>query len=148
MPSLSRGDLRPPGPRQGLAPAPSPARGWAGSTFRGRGGGDGEPSLGLPRLPGSPERGRCVPITTVGPGRPGSLPPVGSGWCQVRFVELEFSSSDHLPPRSWQGAPRKPLCLRRSHPGWQPLHLAPQACTFSRVTSETTAAHPWRQQNF
>lgn len=43
MPSLSRGDLRPPGPRQGLAPAPSPARGWAGSPGAGRGGWGAKP---------------------------------------------------------------------------------------------------------
>lgn len=40
-PSLSRGDLRPPGPRQGLPPTPNlpvphGGLGWAGSTFRPR----------------------------------------------------------------------------------------------------------------
>lgn len=57
------------------------------------------------------------------------------------LVEPEFSSSDHSPSRSWQGAPSKPFCPRCSHPDWQPLSLAPDYSCLTRVL-QLRGGHP------
>lgn len=76
-PSLSRGDLRPPGPRQGLAPAPTPG-GRAGLVPH-SGGPKPRACLGFPVF----RRERSACSRRVGGRRDGdSLPPAGSGWCR------------------------------------------------------------------
>lgn len=115
-------------PRQAWRPPPTPHRRAAGLAPR------SGPSPVPARLPGSPEVGAFPP--PAGPRKPGcpslppSLPPVGSGWCRVRFVGPLFSSwpfAFSLLARGTQQA----LLPQRLWPGWQPLLLAPQSCTFS-----------------